>query len=85
MRRGKIYDKNNLALFAWAIHLNNQNMLYLNIQLVVVVVRVCGGNFLKISKGKKLFVWGRLPLSSLRRVTHARYSFLGLCKVTLAG
>ena len=37
----KIYDKNNLGLLGWAIHLKPQNLSYLNSQLVEVVVFVC--------------------------------------------
>ena len=36
----KIYDKNNLGLLGWAIHLKPQNLSYLNSQLVEVVVFV---------------------------------------------
>ena len=39
--RGQKYDKNNLALLEWAIHLILQNLSYPNIQLVVVVVCAC--------------------------------------------
>ena len=33
--------KKNSALLEWAIHLNPQNLSYLNIQMVVVVVCAC--------------------------------------------
>ena len=36
----KIYDKNNLGLLGWAIHLKPQKLSYLNSQLVEVVVFV---------------------------------------------
>ena len=37
----KIYDKNNLGLLGWAIHLKPQNLSYLKSQLVEVAVLVC--------------------------------------------